>query len=175
MLQANAEFIPNLCRQTVHLRAPTQKHKCFKWLVACVKESECLKTLFHEDALLHYLDSDLPTYLFVDAHKSGLSAILSQGPSPDKARIVACASRTTTPVERKYPQLDLEALSIDFALCHYCQYVVEGPEVTVFTDQKPLVNIFKSHHKGSVCTDRIQLCYQDVHFKVLWRAGSSAT
>ena len=38
-------------------------------------------------------------------------------------------------------------------------------------DHKLLVNIFKSHHKGSVRTDRIQLCHQDVHFKVLWHAG----
>ena len=120
MLHANAEFIPNLSRETVHLRALTQKHKCFKWLVACAKEFECLKTLFHEDAVFCYFNLDLPTYLFLDAHKSGLSAILSQGPSPDKAPIVACASRTTTPVERNYPQLDFEALSIDFALCCYC-------------------------------------------------------
>ena len=171
MLQANAEFIPNLSQETVHLRALTQKHKCFKWSVACVKEFECLKTLFHEDALLHYFDPDLPTYLFVGAHKSGLSAILSQGPSPDKARIVACASRTTAPVKWRYLQLDLEALSIDFTLCFYHQDIVGGPEVTVFTDYKPLVNKFKSHCKGYVCTDRIQLCHQDVHFKVLWHAG----
>ena len=38
-------------------------------------------------------------------------------------------------------------------------------------DQKPLVNIFKSHRKGSVCRDGIQLCHQHVHFKVLWCSG----
>ena len=42
ILQANAEFVPNLSWETVHLRALTQKHKGFK----------CLKTLFHEDAFL---------------------------------------------------------------------------------------------------------------------------
>ena len=56
MLQANAEFIPNLSWETVQLRALTQKHKCSKWLAACVKEFECLNTLFHEDAFLCNFD-----------------------------------------------------------------------------------------------------------------------
>ena len=56
MLQANAEFIPNLSWQTVHLRCSYSKHKCFKWLAACLKEFECLKTMFHEDAFLCNFD-----------------------------------------------------------------------------------------------------------------------
>ena len=59
------------------------------------------------------------TYLFVDAN------ILS----PDKAPIVAFSSRTSTPVKRRYPQLDLKAISTDFSLRYYQQYVAGEPDL----------------------------------------------
>ena len=53
---------------------------------------------------------------FVDAHYTGLSAILTQGTSMDTTKAVAVASRTTTYAEKNYSQLDLEATAIDFGL-----------------------------------------------------------
>ena len=171
MLQANSEFIPNLAKETTHLRELTHKHKIFDWSSECEEEFERLKTLFYEDALLRYFDPDMKTFLFVDAHRSGLSVLLSQGESRDKCHVVACASRATTPIERRYPQLDLEALSVDFALRRFRQYIAGGPEVEVVTDHKPLVNIFKDTRRGSIRTDRIKLRHQDISYKVIWREG----
>ena len=171
MLQANSEFIPNLSAETIQLRQLTEKNKRFKWTPPCQQEFNRLKTLFHKEACLQYFDPLLNTYLFVDAHQSGLSAILSQGTTPETAHMVACASRATTPIERRYPQLDLEALSLDFALRRYRKYTLGGPNVTIFTVHKPLVNIFNNNRQGSIRTDRVKLRHQDVSFTVIWRAG----
>ena len=56
-----------------------------------------------------------PTFIFVDAHITGIGAMLAQD-DITSARPVAFASRTTSQAETQYPQLDLEAISIDFGL-----------------------------------------------------------
>ena len=171
MLQANSEFIPQLSKETVHLRELTQQARRFKWNDKCQKEFERLRELLSDQALLNYFDTQLPTYIIVDAHRSGLSAILAQGESIEQAKMVSCASRATTPVERRYHQLDLEALAVDFGLRRFRQYIVGGPQTVVVTDHKPLVSIFRETRRGSVRTDRIQLRHQDVSYKVVYRPG----
>ena len=174
MVQASGEFIPGLSRETENLRQLTKKNVRFKWSNKCQKEFERLKELLCEDAMLAYFETDSPTYLLVDAHRTGISAILAQGSSPDTARMVTCASRATTAVERYYPQLDLEALAIDFALRRFRHYIVGDPkDVTVVTDHKPLISIFRNTRRGSVRTDRIKLRHQDINYKVLYQKGAS--
>ena len=80
-----------------------------------------------------------------------------QGSSLEDAKPVAFASRATTPVEFRYPQLDLEALAFDFTLRRFRYYIVGGPEVPVITDHKPLVSIFSNIRKGSVRSNHIKL------------------
>ena len=57
-----------------------------------------------------------PTFIFVNAHITGLGAMLAQEDDITSTRPVAFASRTTSQAETQYPQLDLEAISIDFGL-----------------------------------------------------------
>ena len=171
MMQANSEFIPKLSKETVNLRELTKRDVRFKWNKKCQKEFERLRGLLCENTLLTYFDTNLPTFVVVDAHKSGLCAILAQGKSAATAKMVSCVSRATTPVERRYNQLDLEALAIDFGLRRFRQYLVGGPQATVVTDHKPLVSIFKETRRGSIRTDRIKLRHQDVNYAVVYHPG----
>ena len=155
----------------MNLRELTKKDVRFKWNKKCQKEFENLKDLLCANTLLTYFDPTLPTFVIVDAHKSGLSAILAQGQSVETAKMVSCASRATTPVERRYNQLDLEALAIDFGLRRFRQYVVGGPPVVVATDHKPLVSIFRNTRLGSIRTDRIKLRHQDINYVVKYHPG----
>ena len=100
MLQANAEFIPHLSKETKYLRELTKRETKFQWTRKCQKEFERLRQLLCDSTLLTYFDTSLPTFVIVDAHRSGLSAILAQGSALTEARMVSCASRATTPVER---------------------------------------------------------------------------
>ena len=173
MLQSNAEFIPQLSMHTQHLRELTNKHQKFQWDRKHQTEFDDIKALFCRDTLIRFFNPDLPTFIFVDAHRSGLAAILAQGYSISMALPISMASRATTKIERRYPQLDLEGMSIEFGLRRYRQYLVGGPEVTVVTDHKPLVTIFNNKRLGSIRLDRVKLRHQDVPFQVVWRQGKS--
>ena len=154
MVQSNSDFIPQLARKTVNLRQLTEKHARFHWSSACQAEFNELKNALREDAPLRYFDPSLKTYLFTDAHITGISAILAQGTDSTSTNPIAFASRATTPVKRRYAQLDLEALSTDndFALRRFRMYYVGGPppQVTVLTDHKPLISIFALTASSSV-------------------------
>ena len=129
MVQANSDFLPDLALKTTHLRQLTKKHQRFVWSKDCQKEFEALKSALHDDALLRHFDISKKTFMFVDAHRTGLSAILAQGDSAENAKISGMfkPSNDASSIERRYPQLDLEALAIDFALRRYRTDVAGGP------------------------------------------------
>ena len=113
--------------------------------------------------MLRHFNPNLNTYIYVDAHRTGLSSILMQGSSLEDAKPVAFASRATTPVEFKYPQLDLEVLAVDFGWRRFRYHIVGGPKVPVITDHKPLVSIFSNIRKGSVRSNRVKLRHHDIN------------
>ena len=172
MIQSNKDFIPHIARKTSHLRILTKKNKKFKWTKECQLEFDSLRNEFSESMLMTHFDASKNTYIQVDAHRSGLSAILMQGETPDEAKPVACASRSTTNVEQRYPQLDLEALAVDFGLRRFRYYCAGGPPVTIITDHKPLLGIFGNTRKGSIRSDRIKLRHQDIRYELYWDKGS---
>ena len=173
MIQANKDFIHNVSRRTSNMRRLLKKHSKFRWTDACKQEFEDLKTNFKADTLLQHFDPKLKTFIHVDAHVSGISAILTQGATEENAKVVALASRCTTPTEARYPQLDLEAMAVDYGLRRFRYYIAGGPQVPIITDHKPLESILKNIRKGSIRTERIKLRHQDVDYKVIWRKGSS--
>ena len=116
IVQSNKDFLPNLARKTINLRKRLRKHHRFTWNKECQREFEDLKAPFRQDTLLRHFDPNLNTYINVDAHQTGLSSIFMQRSPLEDAKPVAFASRATTPVEYRYPQLDLEALAVDFGL-----------------------------------------------------------
>ena len=103
----------------------------------------------------------------------GLGAIFTQGDDLHSAQPVVIASRTTSKAASRYPQLDLEATAIDFALCRFRNYLVGAPQVLIITDHKPLCPIFNSLRQGSIRTDRIKLCHQDVNYTVQYQHGKA--
>ena len=99
-----------------------------------------------------------------------LGGILSQKQANGKMRPVAYASRTLTPVERRYSQAEREALAVTFAVERFRVYLY-GTKFTVLSDSKALERIFTSKH---VTTPRIQnmvLKLQPYDFKVKYLPG----
>ena len=95
--------------------------------------------------------------IFVDGHRSGLGAVLAQGDSIDSALPIEFASRSTNKAERNYPQLDIEAMAVDFSLRRFRPYLVGAPhQVTVVTDHHPLLSIFNGKRSVSICTEQIK-------------------
>ena len=77
-----------------------------------------------------------------------------------KQRVIAYASRSTTTAEQHYPQIDLEAASLDFACQRFRIFIMDGPPFKAITDHKPLVPIFNGNRHGSTRTERIKMRLQ---------------
>ena len=105
--------------------------KHHKWTETHQKVFNNVLDKFKKETLLSYFDISKPTFIFIDAHQSGLSAILAQGSNKDNARPVAFASRCTSKAEKNYVQLDLEVMAVDFALRRFCFYLVGPPNDTI--------------------------------------------
>ena len=172
MMQSNADFIPNFAKKSAPLRDLTKRQVRFKWTKEHQKNFEELIEAFKKDVLLRYFDMGKPTFVFTDAHITGLGAMLAQGESRTTAKPVAFASRTTSVAEHMYPQLDLEAMGVDFGLRRFRNYLLGSPDVTtVVTDHKPLVGIFNGNRPGSIRTERIKMRHQDIRFRVEYQKG----
>ena len=167
MMQSNSDFIPGFSKKAAFLREMTKKENKFVWSKKHEAEFRCLVDSFREDVLLRYFDGNLPTYIVVDGHQTGMGAMLLQGNTLQEAKPVAVVSRTTSLSEKNRPQLDLEAASVDFGLRRFREYVVGTPHlIKVVTDHKPLIPIFNERRKGSIRTERVKINHQDVPFVV---------
>ena len=100
----------------------------FKWLEEHDRCFNKLLEAFKADALLQYFDINKQIYIFRDAHMTGLGAMLAQGDTIGEARPIAFASRTTSDAEKRYAQIDLEGLGVDFGLRRFRNYTVGSPK-----------------------------------------------
>ena len=174
MMQSNSDFIPNFAKRSARLRELTRGKTRFQWTNDHEKCFRSLLEAFRKDALLRFFDMSKPTYIITDAHITGLGAILAQGDDLSTAKPVAFASRTTNSAETRYPQLDLEAMGLDFGLRRFRNYLVGAPEmITCVTDHKPLCAVFNGKKSGSFRTERIKLRHQDIRFHVIFQPGKS--
>ena len=172
MMQANAEFIPNFAQKSAVLRDITRGNKSFIWSDEHMLCFNDLLREFKDCTMLQYFDPNKSTFILVDAHITGLGATLAQGSNITSLYPVAFASRTTSEAETRYPQLDLEAMSIDFGLRRFRNFILGSPNaITVITDHKPLCSIFNGTRHGSIRTERIKLRHQDVRFQVEYQPG----
>ena len=172
MMQSNADFISNFAQKSAPLRELTKGKIHFKWKTNHQKCFDDLIQEFRKDTLMRYFDPSKPIFVFTDAHITGLGAMLSQGDDINSAKPVAFASRTTNKAEANYPQIDLEAMGLDFALRRFRNYLVGAPEiVSLVTDHKPLIPIFNGNRKGSIHSEKIKMRHQDIRFEVKYQKG----
>ena len=84
------------------LRRLTRKDTYWTWNDECEQAFAKLKTSLSSDTVMSYYDPTNPVEVRIDASPVGLSAILSQD------RIVAYASRSLSPVDSRYSQVERE-------------------------------------------------------------------
>lgn len=173
MMQSNSDFISQFSQKMAPLRELLKKNVRFHWSEKHQNIFKEVISAFKKDTLLRYFDLSKPTYVFVDAHKTGLCAILAQGESIESAKPVDIKSRCTNKAEQSsYPQLDLEGMAVDFALRRFRQYLVGAPSPAIIvTDHQPLLGVFNGRRGGSIRTETIKMRHQNIQYEVLYRKG----
>ncbi|XP_031335047.1 uncharacterized protein K02A2.6-like [Photinus pyralis] len=132
------KFIPNLSKISAPLRQLTRTDVEWIWTDEHDKALTQIKHLLANAPVLAFFDSSLGVVIETDASKDGLDACLLQNGHP-----VAFCSRSLTNSEIKYAQIEKEMLAIDFA-CQKFHYLIYGVQnISINTDHKPLVSIFK--------------------------------
>ena len=89
--------------------------------------------------LVHF-DPTLPLRLSCDASSYGVGAVLAHIMTDGSERPVAYASRTLTPAEKNYAQVERESLALIFGVKRFHLYLY-GRLFTLITDHKPLTTI----------------------------------
>jgi hypothetical protein len=110
------KFIPRLATVIHPLNELLRKDVKWEWSEKCQKAFEIVKSqLLSSTVLVHY-DSKLPIQLATDASAYGLGAVISVKYPDGTEYPIAFASRTLSQAERKYSQIEKEALSIIFGI-----------------------------------------------------------
>ena len=166
-----SKFIPNFATISEPLRRLTRKNQEFVWNDEQQNTFNTLKKMLTSAKVMSYYNPEAETRLTVDASPVGLGAILEQIQEDGEFHPVAYASRTLNATERRYSQIEREALAIYWGILRFHVYLY-GTDFKVITDHKPLETIFTAKHDPPARIQRWILKLQCYTFKVLYQPGS---
>ena len=146
MANYSANFIQHYSETTAPLRQLTRKNVRFNWTMECQTAFDALKKAMVSPQVMSYYDPTRPTTVIVDASKYGLASMLTQlEPETGQHNVVRYDSRSTTPPESRYSQIELESAAVEFAIKRNHIYLYGLPGFTVITDHKPLIPLYNSY------------------------------
>ena len=140
MLAALTNFIPKLST-LAHPLYQLLGNKPWNWTPACKQAFRDVKHALTSESVLAHCSPTLPMELSVDASPYGVGAVIMHVYPNGLRRPIAFASRTLNEHEKRYGQIDKEALAIMFGLKRFHLYLY-GRHFTILTDHKPLERIF---------------------------------
>ena len=148
MIQYLARYTPNLASDLEPIHALTRKDVPFEWSDKCQQAFNALKNKLCNSPVLVFYDNKKPLVLQADSSEGGLGAVLLQDGLP-----IEYASRALRSNERKWSQIEKEALAVVYGLEKFDQYTF-GRTVIINNDHKPLETILRK--PLSQATRRIQ-------------------
>ncbi|XP_061164466.1 uncharacterized protein K02A2.6-like [Saccostrea echinata] len=134
-------FMENLSTHSAPLYDLLKDNSKFVWSKSCRAAFEKIKELVTSDQVLVHYDPQKPVTLATDASPYGLGAVLSHVMPDGSEKPIAFASRSLSQTERKYAQIDKEALGLVWGVKKFHAYLY-GRKFTLVTDHQPLVSIF---------------------------------
>ena len=161
-----SRFLPKLADIIEPIRRLTHKDTEWSWAGDQREAFEKIKILLTKAPVLAYYDPKLPLCIQCDSSQFGLGAALLQNGKPLDFR-----SRTLTPTEERYAQIEKEMLAVVFALEKFNDYTF-GQKTTVYTDHQPLVSIVKKPlHIAPRRLQRMMIRLQKYDFEVQYMPG----
>ena len=141
----------NICEP---LRKLTRKDVSWNWGEEQENAFSALKEAISRRPCLAYYKLGAPTVVITDASPVGLGAILMQEQADGTNLPVAYASRSLTETERRYSQIEKEALGCVWAVEYFRNYLW-GVRFKLLTDHRPLIYMFNPRN-STIVPPRIQ-------------------
>ena len=116
LLNYYGRLLCNLSTTLAPLHVLLRKETKWQWGKDQSEAFRAAKNLLQSDSLLVHFDQDKPILLACDASPYGVGAVLSHQMPDGSERPIAYASRSLSPAERNYSQLDKEGLSLVFGV-----------------------------------------------------------
>ncbi len=110
------KLIPKFATVAETLRACIRKGSDFIWSEDTQQCFDAVKQVLIHSPALSLFNPDFPTVVSTDASDYGLGAVLAQVHEDKTERVVAFASRTFSPAERKYSTIEKEAFACVWAV-----------------------------------------------------------
>ena len=134
-------FLPNLSSTLAPLYRLLEKQAKWIWSAAQDLAFQAAKKQLTSPCLLVHYDPQKELLLSCDASPYGIGAVLSHRLEDGSEKPVAFASRSLSPAEKKYAQLDKEGLAIVFGVKKFHGYLL-GCKLVIHSDQKSLQYLF---------------------------------
>ena len=174
LLNFYGKFLPNISGRMSKLY-DLLKNVPWAWSDEHKKLFEESKNWLTSKSLLIHYDSTKPLTLTCDASATGIAAVISHTTESGQERPIAYASKTLSDAEKKYSQVEKEALAIIFGVKKFHKYLF-GRKFVLYTDHKSLTTIF-GEKKGipAVTTARLQrwaIVLSAYDYKISHKKGS---
>ena len=127
-----------------------------------------VKQLLVNHPVLRYYDCNEEVTIQCDTSEKGLGATLLQ-----KGKPVAVASKSLSPTECRYAQIEKECLSTVFVCHRFSQYISRREKITMESDHKPLQSIFQKSVLAAPCRlQRMLRRLQRYNLEVNYKPGT---
>ncbi|XP_014671627.1 PREDICTED: uncharacterized protein K02A2.6-like [Priapulus caudatus] len=140
-VQFYGKFLPNLATLTEPLYRLTKKDIPWNWGSSEQATFQQLKQVLCTNSMLAHFDPSLPIGVSCDASEVGIGAVLFHRYRDGSELPIANVSKTLTDTQRRYSQVQKEALAVIFALKKFHQFLY-GRNFVLVTDHKPLLALF---------------------------------
>ena len=176
MINYYSKYIGNISTKLAPLYLLLRKSSAWSWGKEQQQAFANSKTLLTSETVLAHFDPDREIILACDASPYGVGAVISHVNQDGSEQPIAFASRTLSPAEKNYSQLDKEGLAIIFGVKRFHQYLY-GRLFTIESDHKPLLNIFGEHQSvprmASARLQRWALTLSGYCYQIKYKAGST--
>lgn len=143
MVNYVGKFSPRIAELTQPLRELLKTDTEWVWGSAQQRAFDELKRELSSPAVLAQYSLNRETKVAADASSFGLGGVLSQMQPSGEWRPVAFISRSMTTTERRYAQIEKEALALTWACERFRSYLI-GMDFLIQTDHKPLISLLGS-------------------------------
>lgn len=143
MVNHLGKYIPQLAAKTQPLRDLLRERNAWTWGHAQQRAFDSIKSELSTTPVMALYNTQAHTVVSADSSSYALGAVLLQQQEDDTLKPVAYASRALSDTERRYAQIEKEALATTWACERFSDFLV-GIDFHIETDHKPLVPLLGS-------------------------------